>query len=361
MRAMTFSSYINAYTIYKGVESVGISFATADEKPVLPIPIHPSVSQEDWLFYTEEASLRRALIGELVGHYLPRNFPLPLLDDKWALAEWLAANPSLCQGLKQWKLCDTLVVFPCLVKSKHSWQNQEKLPRGWICRNGSDLQSALALITREGYAPEAFFIQEWLGDGPCRVISVCGFHDTHDQTRNLVAVVERIAAHTEGLSCSSAVETIPDEWGLIDQTKAILDALSFVGPYEMEFLVVGDRVLVLELNPRFWMQHAIFLVAGNGLIKRYLNLETENDLQQRIIQNIVWIDGIHLVKCVMHFKVNDVRLVLNKCLIEGKQVVIWPSLRVSSFYWISQVWRKRGALGLKLLRLVNLSKSITTL
>lgn len=340
MRAITFSSYINAYTLFKGIESLGITFGTVDEKPILPIPFNPSVSQEDWLFCTEEASLRRALNGELAGHYLPRSFPLNLLDDKWALAEWLAKNPSLCKGLKQWQVCDTSVNFPCLVKSKHSWQNQEKLPRGWVCRDGSDFQAALARITREGYTPESFFIQEWLGDGPCRVISVCGFHDTHAQKRNIVAVVERIAAHSEGLSCSSAVETIPDEWGLIDQATAILNALAFVGPYELEFLVVGNSVQVLELNPRFWMQHAIFLVAGNGLIKRYMGLDTDSDHQQRIIGNVVWIDGLHLINNVMNFHLNDVRLVLAKRFIEGKQVLIWPGLRVAFSHWIGHVLRR---------------------
>ena len=160
----------------------------------------------------------------------------------------------------------------------------------------------MTTLKREGLNPAYFFLQEWLGDLHCRVISVCGFHDSKNSRRNLVAVVERIASHTEGLSCSAAVQTIEDQWQLVDKTTAILNSLDFTGPYELEYLIVGERELVLELNPRFWMQHAIFLNNGNGLIKRYLNLDTERDREIHKINNVIWIDGLHLVLSIMRFQ-----------------------------------------------------------
>lgn len=330
MRSLVFSSFINAYAIYKGAEYLGACVSTTDDYASFPIPTQPGATKADWLFFTEEASLRRALNGELKGKYLPRQFPLNLLDDKWALVQWLDGVEGLTKGLQQWSLAELeQVTYPCLLKAKHSWAEGIKLPRGWICRSAEELEVHLADFKNQDFNREHFFLQEWLGDLQCRVISVCGFHDSRNSYRNLVAVVERIAAHTKGLSCSAAVQTIEDDWQLISKTSKILDALTFTGPYEMEYLVSDGRSLVLELNPRFWMQHAIFLKNGNGLIKRYLDLDNDHDHKQKLINNVIWIDGVHIIISVLLFKINFLLFVLAQFLKKNVQVIVWPSLPVA--------------------------------
>jgi hypothetical protein len=330
MKALIFSSYTNAYAIYIGVKSYGFETATVDSHPTFLIPSKAGEKKADWLFFTEEASLRRALLGEIQGDYLPRKFPLNLLDDKWALVEWLKGIKGVVKGLKQWALVDhNQATFPCLLKAKHSWAGTVKLPRGWVCRSAEELEYRLNEFNSNNFDKKNFFIQEWLGDSQCRVISVCGFHDVENSHRNLVAVVERIAAHSEGLSCSAAIETVCDEWDLNKKASAILDALNFTGPYEMEFLVTGGNALVLELNPRFWMQHAIFLKNGNGLIKRYLSLDNDHDHKQREINNVIWIDGLHIIISLLLFKVSFLLFVLAQFLKKNVKVIIWPSLPVA--------------------------------
>lgn len=327
MKSLIFSSYTNAYAIYKGAESLGIVADTTDSEPTFPIPSKTAGTKADWLFFTEEASLRLALKGELEGSYLPRQFPLHLLDEKWALVQWLNGVEGLAKGLRQWSLAEQQqVTYPCLVKAKHSWVENVKLPRGWVCRSAQELMDCVTSLKREGLNPAYFFLQEWLGDLHCRVISVCGFHDSKNSRRNLVAVVERIASHTEGLSCSAAVQTIEDQWQLIDKTTAILNSLDFTGPYELEYLIVGTRALVLELNPRFWMQHAIFLRNGNGLIKRYLGMDTDQDHELTALNNVVWVDGLHLIISIFNFKTDFFLFVVRKLFTKGQQVIIWPSL-----------------------------------
>jgi hypothetical protein len=340
-KALVFSSYMNAFAIYIGAASLGVKVVTTDRSATFPMPARVGGTKAEWLFFTEEGSLRRALTGQLEGNFLPREFPLELLDDKWAMAQWLSGKPGLTRGLLQWRFADRdQVNYPCLLKARHSWAGAEKLPRGWVCQSAHELDDRIGLLAAGGYNSEHFFIQEWLGDSQSRVISACGFHDSRNRRRNLVALVERIASHTQGLSCSAAVKTIDDEWELRGKTADILDALDFTGPYELEYLVVGERVLVLELNPRFWMQHAIFLKDGNGLIKRYLGMDTEQDHGHPSLMQLVWIDGIHLVMSLLRFKVDFIAFTIIQKFRTSQKVMIWPSLPVAVLVVARMAWGK---------------------
>lgn len=341
MRGLVFSSYMNAYAIYKGAHCLGVKLATTDNNPLHPIPSKAGSNKADWLFFTEEESLRRALNGEHKGKFLPSRFPARLLDNKWAFVEWLAAHDGLTPGLRQWPLSEIEhITYPCLCKSKHSWFESVNMPRGWICRSAEEAENCSRTLHEKGSESSHFFFQEWLGDAQCRVISVCGFHDCQDKSRNLTAVVERIASHTDGLSCSAAVETIEDDWHLVSRTAAILNALKFTGPFELEYLVSGDRVAVLELNPRFWMQHALFLVKGNGLLRRYLNMDNEKDRRQRSISEMVWFDGLHLLRSLASFRLDFLILFLRKFLSKQKKVIIWPSLPIAMYVWLRIIHNK---------------------
>lgn len=328
--ALTFSSYTNAYALYLGSKELGVDFYTTDKNRTFPIPYKDAV-EADFLAFTEEASLKNALDGRVVGSFSPQDFPLAMLDDKWALVEWLADYPNLIQGIKQWHVSDyESATFPCLLKAKHSWQGSTKLPRGWICRSASELEEYLLEAKKFEDWQDVFFIQEWLGDKKCKVISVCGFHDHTEPQRNLSVIAKRIASHNEGLSCSAAVETVADSWGLVQKNTAILDTLEFTGPYEMEFLLADGEFRVLELNPRFWMQHAIFLKHGNGLIKRYYDLDTESDWADSFIPHTVWIDTVHLLTSLVRLRFDFLRFTLKQIKVNKKAVLLWPSIPMAA-------------------------------
>jgi len=341
----TFTSYSNAYALYIGLKELGVELSVAREdsnEPEFPIPINNFNEDGKWLFFTEEASLAKALRGEISGEFYPKKFPENLLDDKWALSVWLTGRPELTSGLQQLSLAEkNLTTFPCLLKSKQSWQKDKKTPRGWVCESLAELDKYLEIAKADGFLEDSFFIQEWLGNSCCRVISVCGFHDHENSERNLFAVVERIAAHSSGLSCSAAVETIDDNWDLIEKTVAILNALKFTGPYELEFIVTKDRVCVLELNPRFWMQHAIFLKTGNGVLKRYLGIESLADRNLKILKNVAWFDSLHLLKSLLSWNFDFYKLFRAKRRSGKYFVLLWPSIPMAIYVWIRLLWSKR--------------------
>ena len=66
------------------------------------------------------------------------------------------------------------------------------------------------------------------------------------------------------------------------------------------------------------MQHSIFLIKGNGVIKRYLKMDTEQDRLQQTIADVIWIDGMHLVKTVASFQFKFLNLVLRKLISRDK-------------------------------------------
>ena len=341
MRGIVFSSHINAYALHVGTHKLGIKLTTTDINPNFSIPYYKSKEPEDWLFFTEEDSLKRALKGIEKGKFFPSNFPLELLDNKWTFGEWLKKNNCLTPGLLQWSIFKREDInYPCVCKAKHSWNESVKLPRGWICRSEQELNICTENLIKKGFNLKHFFLQEWLGDSHCRLISVCGFHDSEDDSRNLTAVVERIASYSDGLSCSSALETIEDEWNLINKTASILDRLKFTGPFEMEFIINNSHIFVLELNPRFWMQHSIFLTKGNGVIKRYLKMDENLDREQKSINRIIWIDGLYLLRSISLLKLNFLWMVIRKYFERKKEILIFPSI-LNSFFIASKLTFKK--------------------
>lgn len=338
----TFSSYINAYTLQVGTARLGFELSTSDHRQEFSIPVatRPS-TPDDLLFFTEESSLIRALKGELPGRFLPESFPMNLLDDKWTLATWLELRPELAKGPRQWALSEWEdCELPCLLKARHSWHGSIKLPRGWVCRSRQDVAHHLQWLSRQTEWGDLFFFQEWLGDVDCEIVSVCGFHDAKLPARNLRAVVKRIAAHHEGLSSSAAVATVADTWQLGEKATAILDELAYTGPYELEFLVTHDRTLVLELNPRFWMQHALFLESGNALITRYIGLDTSDDYGRKIAENLVWFDCVHLIFCLCRLRFGLLWLLIRTWRCPGLDVILWPPLPVAMRVWARLLPRK---------------------
>jgi hypothetical protein len=284
----------------------------------LPLPTLQAGMQPEWLFFTEEASLRRALAGELPGRFLPVSFPAKLLDDKKAFADYLAEDPRGPQALVHWSMADSRAAhYPLLLKARHSWIHGRKLPRGWVCRDEQDLADRRNEMATEGLCEEWFFLQEWLGDRQLRLLSVGGFFDATAEGRNLAVVTERVADYGDkGPSSSAMLVTVNDELGVIERASHVLRRLGYRGPYEFEFIVADHRVLALELNPRFWMQHGLFVAAGNGLVTRYLGRDTVADRSACVPDRLLWVDGTWLLR----------RLVR----LDGRPLALWRS------------WSRRG-------------------
>lgn len=255
----------------------------------------------DTLLFTEEASLVRYL-GCQEFHFMPKHFPPSLLDDKLAFGRYVSSQGVI--PLPQWVALSDVEAcnFPIVLKARHSWENGIKMPRGWVCKTSDDVIQAQKEISQMHLTTEQFFVQKWVNALPEDNFSVCGFWDAKNPQRNLVCVVQRRMAYGAGLSSSSVVAVVPDPSDLQERCAKILDGLHFQGPFELEFLRHEDTFYALELNPRFWMQHGLFVYCGNGLLKRYMKVDNDNDWGKGIPKRLVWIDGMWLLRMFGTFR-----------------------------------------------------------
>lgn len=295
--ALTHSAWINAWSLREACAAFGVDLRVDVAARDLPLPRSAPGATAQWLFFTDEASLRRALAAPGAARFLPERFPAGLLDDKMAFADYLAADAAGPQPLPHWDWPRANAArWPLLLKARHSWVAGRKLPRGWVCRDAAELAARRDALAALELREDWFFLQHWMGDAPLRLLSVGGFFDADDERRNLALLTERVVDYGGGPSSSAVLATIDDRHGLAAGAERVLRRLQYRGPYEFEYIVVGDQALALEMNPRFWMQHGLFAAAGNGLVKRYLGLDTAVDHAPLPPQRLLWIDGTWLLR-----------------------------------------------------------------
>lgn len=291
------SGLINAWSLDKGLRKLGLQLSCLAEQSYFLDCATEKPAAGDTIFFTEEHSL-----GEFLNkpkfQYWPRHFQLPL-DDKLAFYGWLEsrgehpvpfnADPHRLPAK-----------YPVLLKARHSWLEARKLPQGYVCNSSSELNGHLKQIDALGLPRDCFLFQNMI---PGRSInySTCGFFDHENPGRNIIKVARRVVAAAKSLGSSAIVETLPDPEELIARTRQILTALQFAGPFELEFLYDSraNRYWVLELNPRFWLQHGLFIdVFDNIVIRNYLGLADEREChaQQTSTRQAVWCDRLGLVR-----------------------------------------------------------------
>ena len=75
----------------------------------------------------------------------------------------------------------------------------------------------------------------------------------------------------------------------------------------MKFIMRSGVHEILELNPRFWLQHGYFLKHGNGLVKRYLDLESSGS-EDDVPLGEIWVDSFWFVKRIVRGDLSPLRL-----------------------------------------------------
>jgi hypothetical protein len=276
---LVFTNSFNAAAIARGMEKVGRTVeTTAPGKGLVP-RAERGPQSGDTLFFTEERSLK-AHYGDDRYHMWPRGGKL-IVDDKLWLSAWLRDRRQRPVAFAA--AGNTAASFPLVLKARHSWLGDRPLPRGWICHTPRELARAMRLLERQRLPVSAFFLQDYLESAAG--YSTCGFFDLCDPRRNALLVTRRVLATDRGLGSSAIVEVVDDPGGLVPWTEDILADLQYSGPFELEFLRANDgQFYVLELNPRFWLQHGLFIdFFENVLLRRYVD---ENDATEFTGQHV---------------------------------------------------------------------------
>jgi len=297
-RYLTFSSQHNAWALAQGLGRLGHRLeAWSDRRGWVTSAGRPP-EPGDVLFFTDEQSLVKHLADSDTCRFLPRILDARLADDKleWARAvtawgdvpvpfwELPASGPAAAPEL------------PVYLKARHSWRGLRKMPRGYICRSAADVDRALEQLTAGGWERSQFFWQRLIAGPITNNYSVCGFADATDPTRSAMLVVRKVLGDGPTvMSCGAVVETVQDPAGLIPRAARLLRALNYTGPFELEFLLDlgSDQYYLLEFNPRFWMQHGLFIDGYNNVvISRYVGLATPAFPEGLPFRSLTWINTV---------------------------------------------------------------------
>lgn len=195
--------------------------------------------------------------------------------DRWKFYEYiqnrgLAKTPATLKNP-----CDPWEHFPDGFRARvwRSWRGMEKLPRGRTIRTKQQFEEWKKLCESQGVDDSQWGCQELLSTDPRHTVSVCGWHDP---SSHYYKVTRWLRQRGEN---GWLIETVGNYEELRETTHRILSSLQYKGPFEMEFMKErgSDIYKVIEMNPRFWMQHRI---VGNELVRRYINTRTPSHIPQ---------------------------------------------------------------------------------
>jgi len=336
MKHYLFSGHINAWTLNKALKKLGIKAECLIKgDAILPPTTSKKPSSKDVLFFTDEKSLLEYYNEDF--HFYPKSVKKNILDDKLNFARLLL---ELGEPTVPFTGIETEPIdFPVYLKARHSWLGGKLMPRGFICRNKTEYTDQLSKITELGYKEEKFFHQKLLKSPSSNNYSVCGFYDYKAPSSNIICVTKRLISKANQMSTCAMVETVEDKFNLIERTLKILDKIEFSGPFEMEYLrdESDNKIYVLEFNPRFWMQHGIFVNSfDNLLVKRYIGYG--DDKTKVSFKKILWIDGIYFIRELFNFRFKPLIIIIRK-FFAGSSITFWPDL-FTSFTYLTKLFFK---------------------
>jgi predicted ATP-grasp superfamily ATP-dependent carboligase len=137
----------------------------------------------------------------------------------------------------------------------------------------SQFERTVAELRREGFSAEDWSYQEALSVSPRHNVSICGWHDREAPVH---LATRKVLQHPPKNGNGDVCEVIdPPPRDLMESAANLLKALDYRGPFELEFVFDNNSrsYKIIELNPRFWMQHGLVGAwSDEALVKRYLGM-----------------------------------------------------------------------------------------
>lgn len=180
-----------------------------------------------------------------------------------------------------------------VIRLRHSWHAGVILPSITIVRDRQQYQETLDRFLKAGLTAKDWCFQELLSIADQHNISVCGWHDAN---AHQYMVTRKVLQHPPRTGNGDVVENLlvyPQE--LTQATFEILTAMHYQGPFEMEFVFDNgsNSYKIIELNPRFWMQHGLFeALTDHLLVRRALGEEVKyKTISPEKFQHRYWINA----------------------------------------------------------------------
>lgn len=179
-----------------------------------------------------------------------------------------------------------------IIRVNKSWEGNKKLPRLQIVHSKREKDIVEKKFMEDGLTPDMWSYQELLSTVDTHNVSVCGWYD---ETFHQYAVTRKILQHPPKTGNGDVVEIYNKApHVLIEQTDRILNALKYTGAFEMEFVLDANsgEYKLIELNPRFWMQHGLIeKVTDCALIRRAIGQKEICEIPISKLHHLYWING----------------------------------------------------------------------
>lgn len=326
--AVIAGAHLNAYGIYEALRACGWSgriavIRGADEKFIFGGLFR---DVETWVARFEKPEDILALLGEKLGansrpyiFLTDEQFHQALIDAKLqhVLAnavyhvgsekylQTILDRQAFCKFINDRKLAETPITLDCgrdpwaffgrpfIFRFRYSWDGVKGLDRVRMVTSRQELDGLVHEYRQQGFHDESWCYQEALSAAPEDNVSVCGWHDEHEQ---LYCVTRTLLRYPPLRGTALVCEKISGHENLKAQTKAILSAFEYRGPFEMEFVrdPSSGRFKVIELNPRFWLQHSLAQQAtGYQLMLKYMGVG--GHISQPFGRKQYWINTAHVL------------------------------------------------------------------
>ena len=200
---------------------------------------------------------------------------LDVILDKYALYGYLTENElaevpeTISSDKNPWQVFND----GFFLRPKRSLIGMKKLPRVTLIRHPDHLTAVESEFLEMGMTRDDWCYQEKLSLDPHHNVSVCGWHDEKDR---IYYATHHVLRHPPDSGNGDITEIIDPPAGLFAATESVLTSLQYQGPFELEFILdLKDSIYkVIELNPRFWMQHALInTVSGHALVRKYIGAQ----------------------------------------------------------------------------------------
>lgn len=199
-----------------------------------------------------------------------------------------------------------------LLRVRRSWQGLAKLPRARVVGSRAELAALERRLEEQGLDRQAWCYQELLSVAPRHNVSVGGWHGPGVRE---YLTTRKVLQHPPRTGNGDVCEVLPAMPELDRVTSRLLDELAFEGPFELEFVLDASsgRYHVIELNPRFWMQHALVEAAtGDGPVRRCLGLPPADAPPAATVTPRYWVNGIYALYRLMRGDVRIGRFLLSR-------------------------------------------------
>ena len=201
-----------------------------------------------------------------------------------------------------------------IIRVNKSWDGNRKLPRLKIVHSKEEKEEAEKEFIGLGLTREMWSYQELLSTVDTHNVSVCGWHD---REYHQYVVTRKILQHPPKIGNGDVVEVFRKApKSLVKQTEKILNALRYTGPFEMEFVLdaKNHEYKLIELNPRFWMQHGLIEhITDNALIRRAVGQKKLYEIPVNDIEHAYWVNGTQAIYRLLKGQVEIIRY-LKKCI-----------------------------------------------